>query len=722
MDSLTARRAPLLAVLAAVASFAFALVAAPQAHAAACTTSWIGTVGPWNNPASWDNGVPDSNDVACIQKDGTYQIDIAPEDGNVSNGIANVKELHLGAASGTQTLLVEARVADAAHHNAALGLSGGTGSASDVGVNGVIDVEGDDADHTAMLCATSPLTNHGTIKTASVADVLGGTIANANDGSVSIGADTLVPSFTCGASSLANDGGNVDVTQNRTLTIAGSYAQTGGSTSLGSNARVVVDGGTLSPSAGTGSFHMQGSSSFGSDVGNDMNVDIEGSPSEDAVVSTAAPMTNAGTINLTDLDGSHGSTLRASGGTFTNTGSLSTLSGGGGARHLGKAIANQGTGIMLIGTDTSSETGPNALQLTQSGNDFEVLAGSKLSLPSFVQTGGSSGVFGTLDDSGTATMTGGRLEGTGTLKATTFANNGGTVAPGDSPGDLTVDGDYTQGSGGTLDVEVQGPNPGTDFDVLSVTGTATLGGTLKVTTVGTQGGEFPIVQAGQVNGTFATKNFTGQTYGGRTNATSFVLVAKPVNDTKPSVSGSPVVGSALDCNIGIWTTSDPSSAFAIRWLRDGVPLAATTATRKVLFADQGHKLSCRVTATNTAGSSSATSNAVTVPKQLAIPGKFPKKTLRASKAGNVVVPVANPNLVGAGGTLVLRNTKGKVVGSAKFQIAKRSKKPVKVHLKPGAFAKLLASGPLRYRATLVLSKGAVRKTAKTPLTVNKPKP
>ena len=51
-----------------------------------CTTSWTGTNGPWNNPGSWDNGVPDSNDVACVQKDGTYQIDIVPQDGAVANG------------------------------------------------------------------------------------------------------------------------------------------------------------------------------------------------------------------------------------------------------------------------------------------------------------------------------------------------------------------------------------------------------------------------------------------------------------------------------------------------------------------------------------------------------------------------------------------------------------------------------------------------------------
>jgi hypothetical protein len=50
----------------------------------------------------------------------------------------------------------------------------------------------------------------------------------------------------------------------------------------------------------------------------------------------------------------------------------------------------------------------------------------------------------------------------------------------DSPGILTIVGDYTQTSGGVLVVEIGGLNPGTDFDQLNITGQATLDGTLTV--------------------------------------------------------------------------------------------------------------------------------------------------------------------------------------------------------------------------------------------------
>ena len=59
-------------------------------------------------------------------------------------------------------------------------------------------------------------------------------------------------------------------------------------------------------------------------------------------------------------------------------------------------------------------------------------------------------------------------------------NTGGTVAAGASPGTLTINGDYTQGPGGTLQEEIAGTTPGTQFDQLVVTGDVTLDGTLAI--------------------------------------------------------------------------------------------------------------------------------------------------------------------------------------------------------------------------------------------------
>ncbi len=75
--------------------------------------------------------------------------------------------------------------------------------------------------------------------------------------------------------------------------------------------------------------------------------------------------------------------------------------------------------------------------------------------------------------------TGGTLSGTGNIVGGVL-NAAGTVAPGHSPGTLTVTGNYSQSAGGTLQIDVGGLRPGTQYDQLSVTGALTLGGTLQV--------------------------------------------------------------------------------------------------------------------------------------------------------------------------------------------------------------------------------------------------
>jgi hypothetical protein len=57
--------------------------------------------------------------------------------------------------------------------------------------------------------------------------------------------------------------------------------------------------------------------------------------------------------------------------------------------------------------------------------------------------------------------------------------NRGTVAPGYSPGSQTV-ATFSQGPGGTLEVEIAGLVAGTEYDQLNVTGAADFGGTLSV--------------------------------------------------------------------------------------------------------------------------------------------------------------------------------------------------------------------------------------------------
>lgn len=85
----------------------------------------------------------------------------------------------------------------------------------------------------------------------------------------------------------------------------------------------------------------------------------------------------------------------------------------------------------------------------------------------------------------------------------------------------------------------------------------------------------------------------------------------PANTVAPSISGTPTEGSQLTANEGTWT-NDPIPPFAYQWKRAGVAISgATSKTYIVQAADVGQAITVTVTGTNAAGSTPATSAAVT---------------------------------------------------------------------------------------------------------------
>jgi hypothetical protein len=244
---------------------------------------------------------------------------------------------------------------------------------------------------------------------------------------------------------------------------------------------------------------------------------------------------------------------------------------------------------------------------------------------------------------------GGVLRGGGQITAT-VTNTGGTVAPGTSPGVLTISGNYTQGPGGTLAVEVAGTTPGTQFDRLVVSGTASLDGTLAVS--GGSGftpgltDEYEVLTAGSRTGQFAS--VTGNPVGGRVlsprydpdGVTLLVQEAPPANTAPPSLPPSSSAGRTLTCDPGSWTGA-PTFAFA--WLVDGQVVAGQTgSTYTVASGDAGKTVTCRVTATNGAGSTEATSNGSAVAAPQA-PGPGPSTpSTPSTPARPAVTPPVQP--------------------------------------------------------------------------------
>jgi hypothetical protein len=87
------------------------------------------------------------------------------------------------------------------------------------------------------------------------------------------------------------------------------------------------------------------------------------------------------------------------------------------------------------------------------------------------------------------------------------------------------------------------------------------------------------------------------------------LQPAPVNNSLPVITGAnpPVVGTNLSCSTGAWSFA---ASYAYQWLRTGTPIAgATNSTYTTVTADKTFAMSCRVTATNTKGSTPATSAA-----------------------------------------------------------------------------------------------------------------
>src|SRR5439155_27044776 len=68
-----------------------------------------------------------------------------------------------------------------------------------------------------------------------------------------------------------------------------------------------------------------------------------------------------------------------------------------------------------------------------------------------------------------------RVGGSGTIDAD--VTNQGTLAPGNSPGAITITGSYAQASDASLEMEIAG-TASDQFDRLSITGAASLGGML----------------------------------------------------------------------------------------------------------------------------------------------------------------------------------------------------------------------------------------------------
>lgn len=160
-----------------------------------------------------------------------------------------------------------------------------------------------------------------------------------------------------------------------------------------------------------------------------------------------------------------------------------------------------GTGMTLAGSARIVNYGTLNLQRSVTFLDnSDILNYGELNIASAIFF---SGVNNTL-----TVPSGAVLRGTNTINGSLVVAIGGIFAPGASPGCTPIAGDYT--NAGTLEIELGGLTPCTEYDQVQVTGTAFLGGTLDVLLFGgftpTNGQEFVILDATTISGTFGTVN------------------------------------------------------------------------------------------------------------------------------------------------------------------------------------------------------------------------
>ncbi len=238
-------------------------------------------------------------------------------------------------------------------------------------------------------------------------------------------------------------------------------------------------------------------------------------------------LTNNGAITITSSE-------LLDQGALTNNGSITIGNGGAGSLSIGGTLTNNGS-IVINGGSLGVAAGAT---LTNSASS------------TYVQTAGETEVAGTINSVPAVQIQGGLLTGGGTINGN-VDNSGGNVTPGFVVGPLTINGNYTQGSNGTLTINLFGDE---QLNFLDVSDLATLDGTVDFVAENgfapVAGDDFTFLFFGSLSGDFAHIDFTNWTC--------------PVDDTCAEVVGA----NSLSLDItgptgggsGTSSTPEPSSA------------------------------------------------------------------------------------------------------------------------------------------------------------------
>jgi autotransporter-associated beta strand protein len=351
---------------------------------------------------------------------------------------------------------------------------------------------------------------------------------------------------------------------------AGSVNQTGSGTTILTGNNTYTGGTTIS----AGRLQLGNGGTTGSITGNVLDNGVlvfnrSDSVTFGGVISGIGSVTQTG-IGTTILTGNN----TYAGGTTIRAGTLQLGNGGTTGSITGNVLDN---GVLVFNRSDSVTFGgviSGTGSLIQQGAGVLTLPGANTYTGTTTVNSGSLIVDGSIASPQTFVNAGGLLGGHGTIGGDLV--NSGIVGQLNSPGTLTVIGNYIQNAGGTLRIAIGGLATG-QHDLLAVNGHVTLGGTLQIVSLGSfslqPGDQIVFITANKgVEGTFGPV-LTGTIVQGIVISLPNAVLLEGKQGSFAEIPGvtltsnEAAVGKALDSAVG-----DPRAAALIGFL-NSQPLA-----------------------------------------------------------------------------------------------------------------------------------------------------
>ncbi|MBI5917593.1 MAG: T9SS type A sorting domain-containing protein [Bacteroidetes bacterium] len=444
-----------------------------------CQTTWDGSTDTdWNNADNWSAGVPDANDdvtIANVTNDPTI---------SATGAVAQSVTVNSGGVltiASTGALTINGAATEGIFNSGTVNNNGmlTIGNTSSVGTSG-IRTQNSPAifnNNSGGQITINNSTSRG-IFTSNT-----GTFNNA--GTITIGATASVGTHGINnTGTFTNSGGQITIDNTTTGGIynLGTFTNDaiitiGATTSIGQFGIRQEENDELFTNSSSGEIHIDRSTSYAllNQVGTftnagDISIGANASVGGNGIVIASGTTFNNNTGGEIQIDNSTSNGILMAG-TFNNQAIIT----------IGANASVGAYGISCSNTFNNSGGQINIDNATTSGIHVSGTSGN-FTNQSNVTIGATIPVTNLLTGANTAQFnnnSSGTLKGTGSIAADYFTIASGTLAPGTSPGTMTFTGSEDFSSS-TYQCEINGATPGTDYDHISVSGTATISSTTSI--------------------------------------------------------------------------------------------------------------------------------------------------------------------------------------------------------------------------------------------------